>query len=249
MRVIDVHIHNWNIFADPGKIRETIERFGIDWVTTMSSLRGGTYPSVEEIRQSNDETLALMRTIPEHVIGFCYANPLFGAAMLEEVKRCWDEGMLGLKLWVATLADDERNFPLVEAAIARNLPILVHTWKKSTGNLPHESTALNAANLARRYPEGKFIMAHICGDWEFGLKAVRDVPNLRVDFAGTVNERGAYECAVALLGPERVVFGTDMPACYWTNYGRVKQCKFSAEVEQKIFAGNFESMLPGPLPY
>jgi hypothetical protein len=92
-------------------------------------------------------------------------------------------------------------------------------------------------------------MAHIGGDWEYGVKAIRDCANVRVDFAGSVNEWGAYEMAVRELGEDRVIFGTDMPADYLENLGRVLQGSFPDDVQAKILAGNFEATLPRGLEH
>jgi predicted TIM-barrel fold metal-dependent hydrolase len=125
--------------------------------------------------------------------------------------------------------------------------MLVHTWRKSTGNLPNESTPTDMAALARRYPEGRFQMAHFGGDWEFGLRAIRSCPNVWADFSGSVNEYGAYELAIELLGEDRIVFGTDLPADFHLNLGRVLQGGWPSATLQKILAGNFESLLGRPL--
>ena len=102
---------------------------------------------------------------------------------------------------------------------------------------------MEIAELARLLPGGQFIMAHMGAQFEHGLKAVMDCPNIAVDYAGSINERGAYETALDLLGPERVVFGTDMPACYYTNAGRVLELAVPDEVKQLIFSGNIERVL------
>jgi len=249
MRIIDAHAHNWSIFAEAKVLHQALERFEVDWIVLLSDLTGGVYPSAEEIAAANDRTLGLMRQFPDRVIGFCYVNPAYERHAVEEFRRCFDAGMLGLKLWVATLCTDPRVFPVVEACLEVNAPIVVHTWHKSTGNLPHESRPTDMAALAERYPEGRFQMAHIGGDWEFGCKAVRHCPNVKVDFAGTVNEWGAYEMALRELGEDRIVFGTDQPADYLLNLGRVRQGDYSDAIKQKILATNFEAMLPRPLPH
>src|SRR5205823_2709235 len=122
-----------------------------------------------------------------------------------------DRGLLGVKLWVATRCSDPVTFPVVEGAIAADVPIIAHTWRKSTGNLPGESLPTDVAALARRYPEARLLMAHLGGDCQFGVRAIRDCPNVSIDFAGSVNEYGAYELAVRELGEDRVVFGSDLP--------------------------------------
>jgi len=249
MRVIDCHAHNWSLYADPDKLREAVERFDVTWTVLAAPLLGGAYPSRSEIVASNDLTLRFMCELPDRVLGLAYLNPVWEDQAPGELCRCLDAGMIGMKLWVATRCTDPRVFPLVEICVERQVPMLLHTWVKITGNMKYESTPTDMAELAARYPEGKFVMAHFGGDWEFGLKAIRHLPNVRADFCGSINERGAYEMGVRELGPDRVCFGTDGPADYLTNLGRVLQCPFSDEVKQKILATNFESLLAQPLPH
>ena len=55
---------------------------------------------------------------------------------------------------------------------------------------------------------------------------------------------GAYELAVELLGPERVVFGTDLPgADYYVNAGRVLELDVPDATKQQIFADNILRIL------
>ena len=114
-----------------------------------------------------------------------------------------------LKLWVATLCDDEPVNPIVEQAIAYHVPLLVHCWVKISGNLPFESTPMHLGRLAQRYPAARFILAHLGGDWEYGCKVARDCPNVYVDTSGSVAEMDEIEKLVAAVGIERVIFGTD----------------------------------------
>jgi hypothetical protein len=64
-------------------------------------------------------------------------------------------------------------------------------------------------HLAARYPEAKLIMAHLGGDWEYGVKVARDHPNIYVDTSGSLAEMDSIERLVEEVGIERVIFGTD----------------------------------------
>ena len=115
----------------------------------------------------------------------------------------------------------------------------------------NESPPMEVAELARRYPDGQFIMAHMGAQFEHGLRAVADCSNVAVDYCGSINEKGAYEMGVDLLGPERVVFGTDLPGGdYYVNAGRVLELDVPDNVKQQVFADNILGILgkQGPLP-
>lgn len=243
LRIIDAHAHQWDWLADPAHMGRFLERNPeLHQVVLASDLRGGWYPSPEEVAESNRSTRRMMDLFPDRVQGWCYVNPRWPSAC-DELRRGVESGLLGLKLWVATRCSDPVTFPVVETAIGLGVPVLVHTWRKATGNLAHESLPTDMAELARRYPEGRFLMAHLGGDWEFGVRAIRHCPNVWADFSGTVNEYGAYELAVAELGEERVVFGSDLPADFHTNLGRVLQGGRSRRMLERILAGNFEALL------
>ncbi len=81
--------------------------------------------------------------------------------------------MRGMKLWVSTFCDDPLVFPLAEQCAAYDIPVLVHAFHKSVGQLPYESVGENVANLAKRYPGVRFIMAHLGANGYRELKSVR----------------------------------------------------------------------------
>ena len=109
---------------------------------------------------------------------------------------------------------------------ARLARALYHAYYRTHGEAPpNEAPPLDIAQLADRYPLGQF-MAHFGAQFEHGLRAIEHCPNVAVDYAGSINEKGAYEMALDLLGSERILFGTDLPgADYFVNAGRVLNWK------------------------
>ncbi|MCC7355855.1 MAG: amidohydrolase family protein [Anaerolineae bacterium] len=207
------------------------------------------YPTVEEVRQANEAVRAEMRRLSGFMYGYVYVNPRLGAAALDEFKRGLDAGMHGLKLWVACRHSDPLVFPLIEYTIERKVPALLHAWRKAGGNEPGHSVPLDVAELARRYPEAKLIMAHLGGDWEHGIKAVRDTPNVLVDICMSVVEAGQVEMAVRELGHERVVFGSDGPANdLRANIGKLQGAYLSSDERRAIESGNMLRLVGGKTP-
>ena len=208
--IIDCHAHLQGACIEP-ELVEKASALGIERLCVSSLGRKWSYePTPEVFIEANNDVAEVMRQYPDFALGFCYLNPVYANESLAEIKRCVEElGMVGVKLWVAAYADDPRVFPLVEKAIEYGIPVLQHAWHKATGNLPHESNPLHVAELARRYPEADIIMAHIAGDWERGIEAVKDCPNVLVDTSGSIIEMGMVERAVEKLGARRVFFGSD----------------------------------------
>ncbi|MCK5525500.1 MAG: amidohydrolase family protein [Candidatus Latescibacteria bacterium] len=247
-RIVDAHVHNWGLFSEADDLAWYLDRFGLHAVALLSDLRGDGAPDPARIEASNEATARVRDRIGNRIIPFCYVNAMHTDHAVQEVDR-WDaEGFRGLKLWISEHATDPRTYTVVEAALEKDWPIYYHSYYRPHGAAPHsESPPMEVAELARRYPEGRFIMAHMGAQFEHGLNAVADCPNVVVDYAGTVNEKGAYETALRLLGPDRIVFGTDMPACFYTNAGRVLELEASDAVKQEIFADNFLRLLEKPI--
>jgi predicted TIM-barrel fold metal-dependent hydrolase len=213
IRRADAHVHVYDD-VNAELVLDAAARFGVErlFVSCLGAQPMPFQPTLEECRQFNRVVGRAITRYPGRVLGYCYANPRHGAGAVAELRTCVEDfGMRGLKLWMACYCDDEQVFPLVEQAIAYDIPVLIHTWSIVGGSKENESEASHVACLAKRYPEVRILMAHMSGDWLRGLKAIRAYPNVRVDTSGLDPEEGQVETAVAELGAGRVLFGSDMP--------------------------------------
>ena len=209
MLIIDVHTHIYP--ENAGMIFRAARGLGIKlWV---SYWEGGERPSKEAIRESNDFVLKAMREQPDLVIGYCILNPMHGATFcLEEIERCVVEGgMSGIKLWCAVIMSNPKVDCIAERAAALRIPILQHTWYKTTDKLRWESCPADVAECARRHPRTTIIMAHLRGCRFRGVDDIADCPNVVVETSGGDIEQGYLEYAVQVLGEERVLYGSDLP--------------------------------------
>ncbi len=244
-RVIDLHTHIWGDRnqRDAGALVAMLDRYDLEWIG-VSCLAGGQQPTLNDIRRANDATAAFQRREPERVVGFSYLNPRHGAAAVDELRRCYElHGFRFIKLWISAHADDPCVFPIVERAIDLGVPILQHAFCKATGLLQYESDPTHVANLARRYPEARIIMAHMGADFTFGCNAVRDCPNVWADMCGTYCETGMIDYALSQLGPRRILFGTDAPGVsFLNNVYKVLDAPMSAEQKRLIFHDNAEGL-------
>ena len=112
---------------------------------------------------------------------------------------------MGVKLWMASLCDDPRVFPVVEQCIEYRAPILIHSFHKAVGQLPFETTGEHVANLARRYPQARILMAHLGGNAYHGLPAIRDCPNVWTDICSSIFRGDSLSYALELLGEDRIL--------------------------------------------
>lgn len=219
---LDIHVHPLNCFgsyrvSSPGQDAErlvaTARRSGVTRMCVFSLYETTPYePTADQCRQANDYVLRMRNAEPEAILPFCYVTPAFPDEAVAEIERCvGGQAMAGVKLWVARRATDPGLDPIMESAVAKDVPVLQHAWLKTTGNLPGESTPFDVADLARRHPRARIIMAHLNGVGYRGIEAVVDVPNVVVDTSGGDPESGLVEAAVRRLGPHRVVYGSDAP--------------------------------------
>lgn len=236
--VIDIHAHIWagRYEIDKKEIIKACQLYDISKVY-VSGLKG-YYPKEDDVDEVNYEVNRFMNENPEYIGGFCYINPNNRNNMEVLVRGIEEYEMSGIKLWVATFCDDPKVFPLVEKCIDYGVPVLLHSFKKSVGQLKHETTGIEVANLARRYPEAIIIMAHLDGNCYHGMKAIRKHKNVYVDFCGSIYRRDDLDYAIEQIGASRILFGTDMPGSYLVSLGQVEEADITDEDKEKILYKN-----------
>lgn len=241
--MIDLHAHLWagREERDAEEMLAEAEIFRPEYIA-ISHL-SGTHPSPDDVRGGNDIVAEWVRRSDGRFRGLAVLNPRHGHGAPDELRRCYDEhGMRMVKLWVAARANDPCVFPVIELCIELNVPVLQHAFYKATGNMPDESFPEDAADLGRRYPEARIVMAHIAGDYVRGAWAIRDVPNVSTDISGTYCEAGMVETAVRELGAGRVIFGTDNGIAF--NLGKVQDADISDDDKELILYRNAKELLP-----
>jgi predicted TIM-barrel fold metal-dependent hydrolase len=252
---LDVHVHPLACFGphavaspveDARRLVETARRAGVEKMCLFSLHPSCPYePTPAQCREANDWALAMREAAPESFLPFCYVTPAEPEAAVAEIDRCVArEGMCGIKLWVARPASDSGLDPILERAVALDVPVLQHAWDKTTGNLPGESTPADVADLARRHPRARIIMAHLNGAGLRGIEAIADCPNVVVDTSGGDPQSGIVEIAVAALGPGRVVFGSDAPIRHFgVSLGKVLGADLPEAVKRDLLWGNAARVL------
>ena len=224
--LIDVHVHflhakcgrkNWAA-VNAARLRAG-ETIGIS--CHVSSILGSfghqspTYfPSPADVQLGNEEMLAIQRREGDRVRTYVVVNPNYTDYALAEIERCAALGAVGVKLAASRRADDPLLDPIADAAAAHGFPILHHIWQHRRRDWPMQeaSDAVELARLASRHPDVAFILAHIGGggDYMHTNPAVRELPNVYLDISGSGVDRGMLDLALNAVGPERMLFGTDL---------------------------------------
>jgi predicted TIM-barrel fold metal-dependent hydrolase len=134
--------------------------------------------------------------------------------------------------------------PIVERAVSMKVPILQHTWLKLDGNEPGESTPFDLVELARRHPKANFVCVHTGGDWERGVRIIRDTKNICAEVAGFDPTAGVLEMAVRELGPERVVYGSDVGGrSFASQLAKVLGANIPDSAKELVLGGNLRRLL------
>jgi len=207
--------------------------------------------AVEELLRSKPElVLKPLEAWPEKLLGMIHLNANDTKASLDALDRWLRDGpMIGVYFPgggpAALACSDPKVLPLVERVVELKGVIMQHTWNKTGGKQgPGESTPAELAELAAKYPDQVFLCAHAGGEWEQGLRAVRDTPNVWIETSGFDATAGFIEMAVRETGEDRIVFGSHLPSrSLGTELTKVTAAEIPEEAKGKILGGNFRRLL------
>lgn len=205
----------------------------------------------EQLVQSDPEVaLVAFRRWPELLLGMIQLNPMRPAESEAAIRRWLRDGpMLGVYFRggglgsVNCLHADVKK--LVAAVCDAGGVIIQHTWRRSDRpSGPDNTTTADLAQLARQFPQQNFICAHAGGEWEQGLRAVRDFPNVLVETSGFDATAGFIEMAVREVGAERIIFGSHLPSrSLGTELTKVTAAQIGEADRELILGSNYRRLL------
>ncbi len=248
----DIHSHVGTPGATPAARMEALvriaDRVGVERLCICMSPPWHHDPTPEQFRRSNDDVLAILKEWSSRAFGLVYLNPVHPRESLDELERCVADGpMIGIKLWVGMHCNDPALDPIVRRAAELNALILQHTWIKNrgAGNLPHESTPMELAELSARHPGVPLVCGHTGGgDWALGIRAIRTRPDVYADLGGGDPVQGEVEMAVRELGARRVLYGSDVSGrSFASQIGRVLGANISIAAKKLILRENLRRLL------
>jgi predicted TIM-barrel fold metal-dependent hydrolase len=248
----DIHAHVGTPGATPAHRMEALvkiaDRVGVERICICMSPPWQYEPTPEQFRKSNDDVLAILKEWGSRAFGLVYLNPVHTRESLAELERCVADGpMIGIKLWVGTRANRPELDPIVRRARELDALILQHTWikQRGKGNLPHESTPMELAELSARHPGFNMVCGHTGGgDWALGIRAIRARPELHADLGGGDPVYGEVEMAVRELGATRVLYGSDVNGrSFASQIGRVLGADISTADKKLILRENLRRLL------
>jgi predicted TIM-barrel fold metal-dependent hydrolase len=197
-------------------------------------------------RPDNASVAEIVAAHPGRFMGWIFLNPRNNPTVLDELER-WHSapGMIGVKLhphwhdYRTELLD-----PILRRADELRLPVLLHLGFRKRGDF---------RAICERFPRLTVISAHAGFPFYDDLWAYRNAyPNLYVDLSSPYIDEALARAAVAAMGPERCLYGTDAPygfheadASY--DYGAIKgwveRMPVSSAAREGILGGTFARLV------
>ncbi len=206
---IDAHAHlgKWYFPIDElssEKMRESMNLLGVD-VTIVSHSLALTY----DICEGNQVLATILEKHPGSILGYVTVNLNYPEESVVEMRKYLNgtRGFVGVK--VHPLLNDRRfdtreGRIIAEAAAELDAPVLIHTFGSDIESPRH------AAAVARKVPELRIILGHMGGfSWSDGIQAAEECDRIWMEICSTANEPAKIEESVRIIGPERLLMGTD----------------------------------------
>ena len=220
--IIDVHVHiggdNVGFAMTEETVLESMRKYNID-VCIISNGDSGEYG--HELERLPEELSVDQKTSLKRAIDFAKKNEgrIYAGFWCkphhekvdEEIEKMIAENrkvLVALKVhpYHSNLAfDDEKMVPYLDLAVKYNLPVIVHTGSS------YNDSPERVYNMAIKYPNLKFIMAHmgLGTDNQLAINFMAKADNLYADTAW-VPVSTTVE-VIKRYGSKRVMFGTDSP--------------------------------------
>jgi predicted TIM-barrel fold metal-dependent hydrolase len=245
---VHTHLHGVEGRTPHEKMAQLIryaDRMGVERLMVHMGYPFVYDPTPEELRRQNDQVLQALQHYHDRAFGFVYVSGRYPDASVREIDRCVRDGpMVGLKLWVARRCNADTLDPIIRRATELKAPVLQHTWYKSMGNLPGESSPADLVELARRHPNASLICGHSGGDWQLGLRAIRPSKNIVTETGGSDPTVGFVEMAVRELGAERVLFGSDAGGrSFASQLAKVQAAEIPDDARKRLLGENLRRLL------
>jgi uncharacterized protein len=260
------HRIGWN---DPGTVEELADR----WVAEMDRHAVSRVALIASIPGDEESVVSAVRRHASRFVGFFMFNPMQGDVRGRLSRLLGDHGLRGICLFPAMHGyrlDDERVRDVFAAAGAEGAVVFAHCGVLSVGirkklGLPSPfdlrlGDPLALATTAARFPGVPVIVPHFgAGLFREALMAADQCPNIHLDTSSSngwmkfhpgLTLDAVFRHAVAVVGAERVIFGTDssffprgwQQPVYAAQDAATRAAGISEADRAQIFGGNFERL-------
>ncbi|MBC8587445.1 amidohydrolase family protein [Paratissierella segnis] len=250
--IIDFHVH---IREGRGEVKEFLK--GMDANNIDMAVVHPIVPGSDDLGYSDNKFVGkLVKQYPDRLMGFACVVPYEEGAADELERAIVDYNLKGLKLHPPIQnfsLEDPCMSPLIEKCIELDVPILIHTGPiNSRTSRMALASSLPIDDLAIRYPEAKFVIAH--GD-PFGIDPtlVAKHENVYMDTTIVFSEYVEAFPQIAKLTykrmrkNDRIIFGTDTNPLrtyrFAENLNPLLSMDIPKEDKDLLFAGNAKRLL------
>lgn len=206
-----------------------MDRTGVD----MSVIFGFPWKKSKNFIRHNDYVRESVAKYPDRFVGFCCMDPFHKNAE-KEARRCIDAGLSGvgeIAFYTSGINADAiaALAPLMRITRERHLPVLIHTNEPVGHRYPGKTpvTLSQIESLIRTYHKNRIILAHLGGGILFFRllkKGMSDLfENVFFDTAAApfLYDTAVYPLVIALVGAEKILFGSDYPLIRQDRYFNV----------------------------
>jgi predicted TIM-barrel fold metal-dependent hydrolase len=255
LRIWDLHYHG---FFNAG-IRQHeenlfyVQRMGIERMLSLDIAGSPSDPLGLEMTQEDKQQMRqYLQQHSDTVSGLIPIDPSQPIESCQKMEEWIRRGpCVGIKYYGGNpggvVCSHSDNDVIIRLAAELNAVIYIHTWMKIGGqprrpggdNVRGESTPMDVAQLAERFPKVPFICGHSGGDWELGVRAVRRHENVFIEFSGSDPHSGQVDFTVREIGANRLVWGGHGPSrSYSTELSKVLDADLSDAERLQVFGGN-----------
>ena len=245
-KVCDIHVH----LGRSGGIYHTLYLNEIDaFIEKFNIEHLALFPFELDTDKSNKKILDLTKTNKKiHGLYWIQKNQLEKDVKILE--KNLGQGYEGVKFhgtYENLPISDEVYKPILEVLNEKEALLLVHTGRFKDGDISSNTSYLHALNIAKIYPKIKIILAHMGGnDTSIVKRALEESRNMKNVWFETSGITTPYrvERAVEVIGPERILFGSDAPWCSFRSmYYGVEDTLLDEKIKNMIFHENFIKLL------
>jgi uncharacterized protein len=256
---------------DPGPVESLADR----WIAELDNRHVSRAAIIASIPGDEQSVTAAVRRYRSRFVGFFMFNPVAGEVSSRLAKALDDRTLRGICLFPAMHGyrlDDERVKEVFAVATGRGAAVFAHCGVLTVGvrkklGLPSPfdlrlGDPLALAAVAARYPAVPVIIPHFgAGMLREALMAVEQCANIHLDtsssngwmkyYPGLTLEQ-VFRQAIAVAGPERILFGTDssffprgwQQPVYDAQQATLGTIGVSLDAREKIVSGNFDRLFP-----
>ncbi|MGB6064933.1 MAG: amidohydrolase family protein [Desulfomonilaceae bacterium] len=208
------------------------------------------------VRQNNDEIWEFHHRYPHRIIPFAILSPMGGEGAHLEAERALDGGFAGIGELAMyhggwSRADFEALSPSLELARKARVPVMIHVNEPVghpyPGKIPVDFRGL--LHIIEANPDVDFILSHFGGGvFVYGLmpEIAGILSRTYLDTAASpfLYDHRIFEVACRIMGPEKIVFGSDYPLIPLARYLKeLDKAEVDGALRERILGGNIRRLL------